>query len=131
MDEPTKKQMKIKRIKAMGCALYCGEQLLLAEKQNPFTPGNILIEAILSHWRTLSHDRQGAFIRVALFPVAIVESADMLAAHYRARAIFQDHPMANYLPDKLQELSIADPCLQNTLSRQPNLPSMRWGEMDN
>ena len=111
MDEPTKKQMKIKRLKAMGCALYCGEQLLLAEKQNPFTPGNILIEAILSNWRTLSHDRQGAFIRVALFPVAIVESAEVLAAHYRARAIFTKfHPMAKYLPDKLQELSIADPC---------------------
>ena len=78
MDEPTKKQMKIKRLKAMGCALYCGEQLLLAEKQNPFTPGNILIEAILSNWRTLSHDRQGAFIRVAIFPETVSMSSDGL-----------------------------------------------------
>jgi hypothetical protein len=110
MDALTQRQWNEAKIDVMGFVLFLGQQFLDLEKRYPFIPKEILIEATWLKWRTLSHDRQGAFTRVALFPVAIVESADMLGAHYRARAIFKDsHPMAMYLPDKLQELSIADP----------------------
>jgi len=110
MDALTQRQWKIAQIDVMGGVLFLGQQFLDLEKQYPFIPKEILIEATWSKWRTLSHERRGAFTRVALFRVAILESADMVGAHYRARVIFKDsHPMAMYLPDKLQELSIADP----------------------
>ena len=116
MDEPTRRQVNFNKLCARAFALFAGQHLLALEKQHPSIPGKNLIDAIWSEWLTQSRDTQGAYMRVALFPVAIIESAEMLGAHYRTRAIFQKcHPMANYLPDKLQELSI--------------VPSMRWDEM--
>jgi hypothetical protein len=96
------------------------------------------IAAIWEEWLLLGPEAQRVYMEVAVRPVASVESAVVLAAHYRVRALFTGfHPMATYVPDKLQELCIAGQfqpmatCVpdENTLSRQPNLPSVRWGEM--
>lgn len=89
----------------LGFLICFGQYLRALEDQYHNVPGNKLMDATFSEWGTLSDEIRMTYIKIAIFP-AVVESEDILDAHIRARAIFQEfHPMAKNLPAKLPELS--------------------------
>ena len=112
----------------LGFFVFAGGRLIRYEEDMGDASDEMRIAAIWEEWLLIGPERQRVYMECAIRPVASVASAKVLAAHYRVRALFTKfHPMATYVPDKLQELCIAGQF--QPMSRQPNLPSVRWGEM--
>ena len=94
----------------LGFFVYAGGRLIRYEEDMGDASDEMRIAAIWEEWLWLGPEAQRVYMEFAIRPFASVESAKVLAAHYRVRALFTGfHPMATYLPAELQQLVIADP----------------------